>query len=156
MPLDCRAAYVELCNEILEPARAQFDQPFIITSGYRSPESNDQAHGIANSEHIATSQYCAADFSSWGIRAIFDWMRNNPALPFHQLILEHGQNSTVIHVSWNRLKPGVRSVLEGATHNAEPYVAVDHVEFNPSAPAPTEQAKAQPQTLLGADESTQT
>jgi hypothetical protein len=63
-------------------------------------------------------------------------MRNNPVLPFHQLILEHGANgSSVVHVSLNRRMPGVRSVLEGFVHNQEPYTKVDHVDYAPPSTA---------------------
>jgi len=141
MPLECRQAYIELANEVLEPAHGYAKRTFPvclmkITSGWRPPEANAAAHGQKDSEHMATADRAAADFLIPGVamRALFDWMRMNPELPFHQLILEHGKNSTVIHVSWNRLKPGVRSVLEGAEHNAEPYVAVDHVGYKPLLP----------------------
>jgi hypothetical protein len=137
IPAECLPIFVRLCQEIMEPAREQFGVPFAITSGYRSIEANAEAHGQPNSEHLATKDWCACDFLvSTGVRPIFDWMRTNKVLPFHQLILEHGTNgSTIIHVSINSLKPGVRSVLEGATHNTSPYIKVDHVEFAPIQPA---------------------
>jgi len=106
IPAECIPAFAELCKHILEPVRAKVNAPIVITSGYRSLEANLEAHGQPNSEHVATADYCAADFYvGAGARTIFDWMRTNPNLPFHQLILESGANSTVIHVSWNRLKP---------------------------------------------------
>jgi hypothetical protein len=133
IPAECVPAFQHLCVDVLEPTRQQFGVPFAVTSGYRDPQANTEAHGQPNSEHMATKDWCAADFfPSGSVREVFDWMRNSPALPFHQLILEHGANgSSVIHVSWNRLKPGMRSVLEGATHNAEPYVKVDCVAYAP-------------------------
>lgn len=134
IPQECEAVFHDLAAQILEPVREQFNLPLVITSGYRSPRENAEAHGQPNSEHMATADMCACDFYAavvGGVRPIFDWMRQNGALPFHQLILEHGANgSSVIHVSINRLKPGLRSVLEGATHNSEPYIAVDHVPFD--------------------------
>ena len=124
MPMDCIEPYKFLCENILEPLRAQAGKPLIITSGYRSPEANTEAHGQPNSEHVATADYCAADFYVGGmatIRPLFDWARENPSLPYHQLILESGITGTsILHVSYNRLKPGVRSVLIGATHNSQP------------------------------------
>lgn len=132
IPAQCVPTFAVLAEKILEPVRAYIDSPLIITSGYRSPEANDAAHGQPNSEHVATADYCAADFYSSLIpaRSIFDYMRNNSILPFHQLILEHGANgSSIVHVSYNRLKVGVRSVLEGATHNSEPYTKVDYVAY---------------------------
>ena len=135
IPPVCVGIFTELAQQILEPVRAEFDAPLLITSGYRSPTENAEAHGQPNSEHIATSSMCACDFFIAGHlsqRSIFDWMRLNPALPFHQLIFEHGANdSSVIHVSINKLMPGVRSVLEGSEHNASAYVKVDHVAFQP-------------------------
>jgi zinc D-Ala-D-Ala carboxypeptidase len=136
IPSECIPAFTELCQMILEPVRKKVGIPIRITSGYRSVEANTEAHGQANSEHVATADYCAADFYvGAGARMIFDWMRTNPSLPYHQLILESGANSTIIHVSWNRLKPGVRSVLVGATHNAQPYQKADYVAYNPPQPA---------------------
>jgi zinc D-Ala-D-Ala carboxypeptidase len=135
IPPVCIPAFAELCKTILEPVRINFGVPMRITSGYRSVEANEAAHGQPNSEHVATEDYCAADFYiGGGARMVFDWMRTNTVLPYHQLILESGQSSTVIHVSWNRLKPGLRSVLIGATHNAEPYTKADYVAYNPPPP----------------------
>ncbi len=133
IPMECVNIFSELATQILELVREQFDLPLVITSGYRSPQENAEAHGQPNSEHMATIDKCACDFyiaMPGGVRPVFDWMRENAELPYHQLILEHGSNgSSVIHVSINKAMPGVRSVLEGATHNAEPYIAVDHVPF---------------------------
>lgn len=133
IPTECLPIFERLCVEILEPVRSDFNFPLVITSGYRSPEANAEAHGQPNSEHMATTDWCACDFI--GSRAVFDWMRLNPLLPFHQLILEHGQSgSSIIHVSINQQKVGVRSVLEGATHNASPYIKVDYVAYSPIVP----------------------
>lgn len=146
IPSACIPIFTELAEKILEPVRAQFGKSLVIDSGYRSPKENTEAHGISNSEHIATTFFCACDFLIEGIasRVVFDWLRNNPTLPYHQLILEHSPNgSSVIHVSINKMMPGIRSVLEGATHNAVPYQKVDHVAYEP------------PSAPLGVDESTQ-
>jgi hypothetical protein len=131
IPVDCIPVFVFMCEEILEPTR-EFAGPLKTTSGYRSVQSNLEAHGQPNSEHIATPEHCACDFFPIGRppREVFDWMRQNSSLPYHQLILEHGQNgSSVIHVSVNRSLVGVRSVKEGATHNSEPYIVVDSVPY---------------------------
>ena len=122
-----------LCAEVLEPTREFAGTALLITSGHRPPEANTAAHGQPNSEHMYTADHCACDFyqSVRPMRELFDWMRQNPKLPFHQLILEHSANgSSVIHVSVNRSMPGVRSVLEGSTHNASPYIQVDHVAYS--------------------------
>lgn len=139
IPEACLPVLSDLCNLVLEPVRAFCGGPLEITSGYRPPAANAEAHGQSNSEHIYTPAWAAADFvipnNNPSTRSVFDWMRNNPLLPYHQLILEHGQNSTVIHVSVNRRMPGVRSVLEGATHNAVPYIKAEYVAYNPPSNA---------------------
>jgi peptidase M15-like protein len=134
IPNDCIPIFTELCAKILEPIRSVFEKQLIITSGYRSPESNAEAHGVPNSEHIATPVMCACDFYTEGIhsRFIFDWLRNSPSLPYHQLILEaDAQGEAIIHISINKTMPGVRSVLTGATHNQSAYQKADHIDFNP-------------------------
>jgi hypothetical protein len=141
IPVACLPILKRLCQEILQPIRTKFG-PLVITSGYRPPLANAEAHGVSNSEHVYTPTWAAADFVSaepaTPMRVIFDWMRGPEcaSMPFHQLILEAGSNgSSVIHVSINVRMPGVRSVLTGATHNAEPYVAADHVAYQPSISA---------------------
>jgi len=124
MPDECVPAYTILCTDILEKIRAQFNNsPVVITSGYRSQAVNAAVHGVQNSEHIATAEWCAADFFITGesSRAAFDWIRMSD-LPFHQVILEHGSDITIIHISWNETAPG-KQALEGATYNESPYVA---------------------------------
>lgn len=136
IPDDCIPIFTELAAKILEPIRAVFDKPVTITSGYRSEKENAEAHGQPNSEHMATPTMCACDFylEGIGMRFIFDWLRNSPSLPYHQLILEaNPSGASVIHVSINKMMPGIRSVLEGATHNATPYTKCDHIAFNPAA-----------------------
>ncbi len=126
--------YTELAERILEPVRTEFAKPLEITSGYRTQKENTGAHGQPNSEHMATTFMCACDFyiEGIGMRFVFDWMRNNPFLPYHQLILESDASGiSVIHVSINKMMPGVRSVLVGATHNLEKYAAADHVAYVP-------------------------
>ena len=57
-------------------------------------------------------------------------MRQNRDLPYHQLSYEtNEQGGAIIHVSVNRTMPGVRSVLQGATHNASADTKVDHVPY---------------------------
>ena len=135
IPYVCVPAFRALCREILEPVRVNFNVPLVITSGYRSPQENAEAHGQPNSEHMATPTIAAADFypDSPGLVTcddIFDYMRTSPSLPYHQLILERGEKGSVIHVSFNAAKVGMRSVLIGATHNSEPYTPASHVEYS--------------------------
>lgn len=132
MPAACVPTFAVLCVEILEPIREHLQTAIYITSGYRSLEENEAVHGQPNSEHMATADYCAVDFFCPKVQEVFAWLTQNPILPYHQLILEKGRLGYVIHISYNRLKPGVRSVLSGATENSEPYEQVQHVAFNPA------------------------
>ena len=132
IPAACIPTFAILCVEILEPVREEFGTKMYITSGYRSPEDNVMVHGQPTSEHMATANWCACDFFTVDVQKVFDWMRNNPTLPYHQLILEKGKVGYVIHVSYNRLKPGVRSVLTGASNNSQPYQSATFIPFNPT------------------------
>jgi zinc D-Ala-D-Ala carboxypeptidase len=137
--------FTELAVYVLEPIRAQLNRPMNITSGYRSAVVNEMIHGSPHSEHMAEDHYSAADFqfdvlkpTTYSYRMIFDWIRNSPTLPFHQVILEHGQgNSNIIHVSYNTLDAadGTRVALEGATYNQSPYALFDVVPFEPQEEA---------------------
>lgn len=139
IPEEYLPVLTRLCLEILEPIRIKFLTALLVTSGYRPPEQNAEAHGIPNSEHIYSEHWCAADFlvcnEHLTPRGVFDWLRLNPFLPYHQLILEHSQTSSIIHISLNTLAPGVRSVLEGATGNRIPYIRVNHAAYQPPSNA---------------------
>ena len=140
IPEDCLPLLRQFCAEVLEPIRAFIHRPMEITSGYRSLETNDAAHGVKNSEHIWTPRQIAADFTfntTFGtmlsMRVTFDWIRRSQ-LPFHQVILEHqADGSSIIHISMDLDQPGVRQALEGATHNASPYTSWEVVEYTPSS-----------------------
>lgn len=125
MPDEVLPSYSRLAVSVLEPVRKQFEESIDITSGFRTPAANAAARGVPNSEHMATSQWAAADFEIVKYRAdmrpVFDWMRMSN-LPFHQVTLEHGENGDVIHVSVNETAMA-RQAMEGATHNTEPYKA---------------------------------
>jgi hypothetical protein len=137
IPVDCLPAFEFLCQNILEPIRAFVGRPVVIMSGYRSPLANAAAHGVKDSEHIATPKKCAVDFwfnTAFGMRMsyrlAFDWIRNNPSLPFHQVILEHGAaGQSIIHISYNADTLPVREALEGATHNTSLYTSWDCVAY---------------------------
>lgn len=135
LPANVIPIYTAICQQILEPARTHAGCPLRVTSAYRPPAFNTAAHGQPNSEHMATSEHGAVDFYpiNGQVRELFDWMRNNPVLPFHQLILETSANgSEILHVSMNLAMPGVRSVLTGMTNNLTAYQKVDHAPFRAS------------------------
>ena len=89
-----------LCYGVLEPVRAKFDKPIIITSGYRSEELCEAIGSKKTSQH-AKGQ--AVDFEIAGVSnlQVALWLTNN--VDFDQLILEFwtGEaNSGWIHCSF--------------------------------------------------------
>lgn len=87
-----------LCLHVLEPVRAHFARPVIVTSGYRSPAVNSAIGGSGTSQH---SQGEAADFTVHGVGNIevCRWMEAN--LTYDQLIYEFGESGWV-HCSWRK------------------------------------------------------
>tara|TARA_R100000149_G_C5830570_1_gene106296 strand:- start:247 stop:780 length:534 start_codon:yes stop_codon:yes gene_type:complete len=76
----------DICYNILEPVRAKFDKPVIITSGYRSPELCEAIGSKKTSQHTKGE---AVDFEVVGIPniKIAYWIQAN--CDFDQLILEY-------------------------------------------------------------------
>jgi len=75
-----------LCNTLLEPARAILNVPFMVDSGYRCPELNTAVGGSATSEHVLGH---AADCIPEGLnlQECFDTLRQSN-LPYDQIIFE--------------------------------------------------------------------
>lgn len=126
MPDECTSIFSALCHELLEPIRQRFGVPLIITSGYRSPEHNAKIGGARNSQHVATKDYCAADFNAKvDLQVMFDWIRLASGLPFDQVILEYdrpiedGGSPKCIHISYS--KEFRRVAYEGLTHGRSKY-----------------------------------
>lgn len=91
-----------LVQHILDPLRARYGAPIIITSGYRNPLLNELVGGSAVSDHL---KGLAADFRSKSdsrtenerlFKLLLTLMRERN-LPIKQLIDEH--NYDWIHVS---------------------------------------------------------
>lgn len=126
LPTECVPIYTHICQNLLEPIRAQFDEPMHVTSGYRPPYANVAAHGAVRSEHVATENWGAVDFQFASMRTdmrrVFDFIRNSQ-LNFHRVILEHSNHGTdIVHISYNKMATG-RQALEGAEFNNSPYTA---------------------------------
>ena len=83
-----------LCEKVLEPVRAHFGKPVIVTSGYRSPRLNTAIGGSANSQHCKGE---AADIIIPGVHVldVAQWIQRN--LRYDQLIYEFGR---WVHVSY--------------------------------------------------------
>ena len=94
----------DLCINVLEPIRAQWKAPILISSGYRSPALNIAIGGSKTSQHCYGM---AADIEILGVDncSLCQWIQEN--LDYDQLILEfhnhaEGPNSGWVHVSFNR------------------------------------------------------
>jgi zinc D-Ala-D-Ala carboxypeptidase len=102
----------DLCYEILEPVRAHFDKPLIISSGYRSEELCEAIGSKKTSQH-AKGQ--AVDFEIPGVPniKIAYWIQNN--VDFDQLIMEYFDKNDGskgwIHVSYNEKGSNRKQVL---------------------------------------------
>lgn len=88
----------QLCVNVLEPVRAHFARPVIVTSGYRSPAVNSAIGGSGTSQHC---QGEAADFTVQGVSNIevCRWLEKH--ITYDQLIYEFGESGWV-HCSWLR------------------------------------------------------
>lgn len=97
----------EFCVECLDPVRRAWGKPLVVTSGFRDPEVNDLADGVATSLHLC-QKGCAADIRPQGndpddnVRlwlCIADWgLKGTPVPLFDEVILYQGR----VHVGWRR------------------------------------------------------
>ena len=93
----------DLCYAVLEPVRAKFEKPILVTSGFRSEELCVAIKSSKTSQHTKGQ---AVDFEIMGISnlQVALWIENN--CDFDQLILEfwkeeEGANSGWVHCSYN-------------------------------------------------------
>ena len=77
-----------LAVNILQPVRAHFDKPLIISSGFRCAQLCIEIGSSVNSQHCADNEAAAADFEIWGTdnEVLATWIKSE--LEFDQLILE--------------------------------------------------------------------
>ena len=91
----------DLCYGVLEPVRAKFEKPIMVTSGYRSPALCEAIGSKPTSQHTKGE---AVDFEIAGISnlQVALWIQNN--CDFDQLILEFWKdddpNAGWIHCSF--------------------------------------------------------
>lgn len=115
-------AATELCKQLLEPIRAQYSLPMIITSAYRSVDHNRQVGGEPTSYHLYDEGKAAADFviPSVDIKNVFDWIRLLSGLPFDQVILEYSNGvPDIVHIQTKLDTPPRREALVGQTHGTQ-------------------------------------
>jgi len=95
----------DLCYGVLEPVRAKFEKPIIVTSGYRSEKLCEAIKSSKTSQHTKGQ---AVDFEIAGVSnlEVALWIQNNCL--FDQLILEFWKeedkdpNSGWVHCSFNQ------------------------------------------------------
>ena len=101
-----------LCYEILEPLRAKFGKPIIITSGYRSEELCEAIGSKKTSQH-SKGQAADLEIASIPNIQIAYWLKNN--VDFDQLILEFyskdDPSAGWVHVSYNEKGSNRKQVL---------------------------------------------
>ena len=92
----------ELCMNVLQPIRSNFDKPVIVSSGFRSAEVCVAIGSSITSQHTEGK---AADIEVPGIdnKELAEWIKHN--LEYDQLILEFYKDgepdSGWVHVSYN-------------------------------------------------------
>ena len=89
---------IQIANKIFQPVRDHFNEPIIVSSGYRSQALNDIIGGASGSQH---SKGEALDLDgSVDNFLIFEYIKNT--LEFDQLIWEFGddENPDWVHVSY--------------------------------------------------------
>ena len=112
----------ELAEHIFEPIRANFRQPILISSGYRSKELNAKIGGANSSQHsLGQAIDIDMDGTINGVTNadIFKYIKEK--LPFDQLIWEFGNDIQPdwVHVSYsnrNRKQILKATKLNGITH----------------------------------------
>jgi len=153
IPVECLEIFQAHCYFVLERVRMMSQgfwpsEHWYTTSGYRDPTDNRAVHGVSNSQHIATPEYCASDGRplhlghSEDLRPLFDRCRNDETLAFDEIILEHvykqdaagkwvSAGHDVLHISYVKGTPR-RIAKEGESNNLTPYKTWDVVAYTES------------------------
>lgn len=100
VPNDAQTAnLIVLVKDVLEPARAEANQPFIITSGFRSAELNKKVGGAKNSYHLYGK---AADIACISIKQAYVYARLlNKQEKCDLAIVERKRGNVWVHVQWS-------------------------------------------------------
>ena len=98
---DARLRMQRLIEQLLDPIRAAWGGPIMVTSGYRSSELNKKVGGVSNSQHMKGE---AADITVGSVgdnKRLFDKiveLQKAGKIAFDQLIDE--SNYDWVHVSY--------------------------------------------------------
>ena len=91
----------QLCENILQPLRDDFQKPLVISSGFRSKKLSLLVGSKTTSQHCKGQAIDVDDTFGFKTNAeMFEWIREN--LEFDQMIWEFGddKNPDWIHVSY--------------------------------------------------------
>ena len=89
-----------LCTQVLEPARAKYGRPIVITSGYRCAKLNAAVGGVPKSYH---TKGMAADIRIDNIKDAYNLAKLLNDRPLTDLVLiEHSSSAQWLHVQWSR------------------------------------------------------
>ncbi len=113
---EVKRSLTALAEKILDPLRAAYGKPIIVTSGYRCLALNKAVGGAASSQHVkgeAADIRSVSDLPSEN-KKLFDLIRELK-LPFDQLINEYGYDW--IHVSFGARQR--RQVLRAVKKNGQ-------------------------------------
>lgn len=87
----------KLCVRLLQPLRDIYKEPFVISSGFRSPEVNKAVGGVPTSQHMKGQ---AADVSVKEPRKLLAALLSS-GLDFDQAILYQDGRNNFLHLSYN-------------------------------------------------------
>lgn len=108
----------QLCIHVLEPLRAYFNTPIVVSSGYRSPALNKAVGGSTTSQHM-TGEAADLRIPSEAVgKEWFKWIMDN--CKFHQLIWEKDTPSSAhhwIHVCFKQDGGNKQQVIENLIKN---------------------------------------
>ena len=89
-----------LCTQVLEPARAKYGRPIVITSGYRCAKLNAAVGGVLKSYH---TKGMAADIRIDNLKDAYNLAKLLNDRPLTDLVLiEHSSSAQWLHVQWSR------------------------------------------------------
>ncbi len=105
-------AMKKLAKEVFEPLRAEFGEPIMVNSFFRSAALNKAIGGSRTSQHCSGEAIDIDATNGITNKKLFDFIKKN--LDFDQLIWEFGtdKNPDWIHVSYKSAKDNRKKVLK--------------------------------------------
>ena len=121
------AALVSVCENVMEPTRAAFGVPLIVTSAYRSRLVNRLVGGSRRSQHIKGQAIDFEPLHTFGVYDLWYYIVTSD-LPFDQCILEFPPGGWV-HVSHVADGPN-RGKITVAKHDLNGKTVYTHYTVN--------------------------